>query len=129
MLLGVVAQKFETGQTLSCVQINGRNNFQQCCSCLRGGLVGFEWVLTSVSFFFPAGILGGIHWGLGVGSGVVVSGVVINAVGVPKTYFIFSLVSLAILAVFLIANWVTKFKKDPDETGYKLIETKEQDDQ
>ena len=80
-------------------------------------------------FFFPAGILGGIHWGLGFGSGVVVSGVVINAVGVPKTYFIFSLVSLASLAVFLIANWVIKFKKDPDETGYKLIDTKEQDDQ
>lgn len=57
------------------------------------------------------------------------SGVVINAVGVPKTYFIFSLVSFAILALFLIANWVTKFKKDPDKTGYKLIETKEQDDQ
>lgn len=57
------------------------------------------------------------------------SGVVINAVGVPKTYFIFSLVSFAILALFLIANWVTKFKKDADETGYKLIETKEQDDQ
>ena len=88
-----------------------------------------EWALTYVSFFFPAGILGGIHWGLGVGSGVVVSGVVINAVGVPKTYFIFSLVSLASLAVFLIANWVTKLKKEPDETGYKLIETKEQDDQ
>ena len=80
-------------------------------------------------FSFPSGILGGIHWGLGDGSGVVVSGVVINAVGVPKTYFIFSLVSLASLAVFLMANWVTKFKKEPDETGYKLIETKEQDDQ
>ena len=80
-------------------------------------------------FSFPSGILGGIHWGLGDGSGVVVSGVVINEVGVPKTYFIFSLVSLASLAVFLFANWVTKFKKDPGETGYKLIETKEQDDQ
>ena len=81
------------------------------------------------SFFFSAGILGGIHWGLGVGSGTVVSGVVIKAVGVPKTYFSFSLVSLAILTLFLIANWVTKFKKDTDETGYKMIETKEQDDQ
>lgn len=58
----------------------------------------------------PIGALGGFHWGLGVGSGIMVSGLVINQVGVPRTYFIFSLISVAILALFLFAFWVESLK-------------------
>ena len=42
LLLGVVAQKFETGQTFSYVQINGRKNAQQCCNPLLGVLVSLN---------------------------------------------------------------------------------------
>ena len=54
-----------------------------------------------------------------------VSGLVINQVGVPRKYFIFSLISVAILALFLFAYWVASFKKDTGDIGYKLIETEE----
>lgn len=75
----------------------------------------------------PIGVLGGFHWGLGVGSGIMVSGLVINQVGIPRTYFIFSLISFAILALFLFAYWVASFEKDTGDIGYKLIETEEKE--
>ena len=39
----------------------------------------------------------------------------------------FSLISVAILALFLFAYWVASFKKDTRDTGYKLIETEEKE--
>ena len=82
--------------------------------------------------FLRTGIIGGFHWGLGVGIGITVSGAVINLVGIPKTYFIYSLTSIVVLALFLFSHWVIRLrdnKEDTDDASYKLVPTNAQDDE
>lgn len=81
---------------------------------------------------FPTGIIGGFHWGLGFGTGIAASGLIINAVGVPNTYFIYSMTSVFVVALLLLTHLLIKSrerKEDVDETTYKLVPTKTQDDE
>jgi len=109
---------------------------------LQGMLNGLGWsacvvfggtVSLQVGFYAAVqGIIGGFHWGLGVGIGITVSGAVINLVGIPKTYFIYSLVSIAVLALFLFTHWVIRSrqnKEDTDKASYKLVPTNAQDEE
>ena len=81
---------------------------------------------------FPTGIIGGFHWGLGFGTGIAASGLIINAVGVPNTYFVYSMTSVFVLALLLLTHLLIKSrerKEDADETSYKLVPTNTQDDE
>lgn len=82
--------------------------------------------------FLFAGIIGGFHWGLGVGTGVILSGLLINLLGVPKTYLIYAVTSAVVLALLLLTHWLLRLRegeKDTDEASYKLVSTSEQEDQ
>ena len=78
-----------------------------------------------------AGVVGGCHWGLGVGSGIVISGLFINWVGVARTYFIYSLTSLVVLVLFLSAHLFVKLREGKCDSGdcYKLVPTSEEEPQ
>ena len=78
-----------------------------------------------------AGVLGGCYWGLGVGAGVVISGLIINWVGVAKTYFIFSMTTIFVLGLFSFTHLFEKMREGKRESdqGYKLVETSEEEPQ
>ena len=78
-----------------------------------------------------AGVLGGCYWGLGVGAGVVVSGLLINWVGVAKTYFIYSMMTIFILGLFSLTHLVVKLREGERESeqSYKLVATSEEEPQ
>lgn len=107
----------------------------------QGMIYGLGWsacvvfgatVSLKIGFYAAIqGLLGGLHWGLGAGSGIAVSGVIINSVGIPNTYFIYSMTSFVMLVLLLFNHGLKCFrerKKDTDEASYKLVPTKEQDD-
>ena len=78
------------------------------------------------------GIIGGFHWGLGFGTGIAASGLIINSVGVANTYFIYSMTSIFVLALLLFTHLLVKpreRKEDADEASYKLVPTNTQDDE
>ncbi|KAJ7360211.1 hypothetical protein OS493_016837 [Desmophyllum pertusum] len=77
------------------------------------------------------GLLGGCHWGLGVGSGMIVSGFMINKVGVAKTYFIYSLMSLVVFVLFSLSHLLARFRegKGNSDESYKLVPTSAEDSQ
>ena len=62
----------------------------------------------------PSGVLGGVYWGLGVGTGVLLSGVLINWLGVAKIYFVYSVVTFIVLVPFSLVNFWNRSK---DERG------------
>ncbi|XP_078374161.1 major facilitator superfamily domain-containing protein 6-like [Oculina patagonica] len=105
----------------------------------QGILYGVSWsacvvfgatVSLRVGFYSATqGFVGGCHWGLGVGSGIVISGLLINWVGVARTYFIYSLTSLVVLVLFLSTHLFVRFRegKDDSEEHYKLVPTSEED--
>jgi len=78
---------------------------------------------------FHLGVLGGCYWGLGVGSGVLISGLLINWVGVAKTYLIFSMTSILVLVLFLCTHLFVKLRKGKKEIheSYELVATGEEE--
>ena len=72
----------------------------------------YTYLLFLTSFSLSSGVLGGVYWGLGVGTGVFLSGVLINWLGVAKTYFVYSLVTLVILVPFLLVNFWIRLREE-----------------
>lgn len=81
------------------------------------------WACSCLSFLtlfsLPSGVLGGVYWGLGVGTGVFLSGVLINWLGVAKTYFVYSLVTLLTLVPFSLANFWIRSRDDRGNSDQK----------
>jgi len=77
------------------------------------------------------GVLGGCYWGLGVGTGIVISGLLINWVGVAKTYFIYSITTIFVLGLFSSTHLFVKLRegKIESEESYKLVATSEKEPQ
>lgn len=95
----------------------------------QGLLYGTSWsacvvfggtVSLRVGFYSATqGVLGGVYWGLGVGTGVFLSGVLINWLGVAKTYFVYSLVTLLTLVPFSLANFWIRSRDDRGNSDQK----------
>ena len=74
--------------------------------------------------FSRSGVVGGVHWGLGVGIGILASGVIINRIGIPKTYFMYAMTSIAMLTFMLLSYWLIKSREDKGEAkgaSYQLV--------
>ena len=74
--------------------------------------------------FCLSGFVGGVHWGLGVGIGILASGVIINRIGIPQTYFMYAMTSIAMLTFMLLSYWLIKSREDKveaKETSYQLV--------
>lgn len=99
----------------------------------QGFLYGTSWsacvvfggtVSLRVGFYSATqGVLGGVYWGLGVGTGVLLSGVLINWLGVAKTYFVYSVVTFIVLVPFSLANfWIrSKDERGNSDQEYNLL--------
>ena len=71
----------------------------------------------------PPGILHGVHWGLGHGSGELLGGFLISTFGASPTFAIFGAFSLVIMAAYIIVNKLTTdLDQQPD--GYSKLESK-----
>lgn len=101
---------------------------------IQGLLYGLAWsscvvfggtVSVKVGFYSAVqGFVGGVHWGLGVGIGVLASGVIINRIGIPQTYFMYGMTSIAVLTFMLLSYWLIKSREDKveaKETSYQLV--------
>lgn len=74
--------------------------------------------------FCRSGFVGGVHWGLGVGIGILASGVIINRIGIPQTYFMYAMTSIAMLTFMMLSYWLIKSRGDKaeaKETSYQLV--------
>ena len=54
-----------------------------------------------------SGILHGVHWGLGHGSGELIGGFLISNFGAPTTFAIFGAFSLVIMGIYILVNHLT----------------------
>ncbi|EDO42916.1 predicted protein [Nematostella vectensis] len=73
--------------------------------------------------FTLQGILHSVHWGLGHGCGEFIGGFFISAVGAPRTFALFGVLSLADLGAYvLIDHFATKTESPGD--GYEKVSTK-----
>lgn len=57
--------------------------------------------------FLFSGILHGVHWGLGHGSGELIGGFLISNFGAPTTFAIFGTFSLVIMGTYILVNHLT----------------------
>ena len=74
--------------------------------------------------FCRSGFVGGVHWGLGVGIGISASGIIINRIGIPQTYFMYAMTSIAMLTFMLLSYWLIKSREDKVEAmeiSYQLV--------
>ena len=82
--------------------------------------------------YFSTGVIGGLHWGLGMGLGVTASGVIISHMGIPKTYFLYSMVTVVVLVLFLFTHWLIKLreriKENAGEASYNRLPTSLEDE-
>ena len=62
---------------------------------------------------------------------MIVSGFMINKVGVAKTYFIYSLMSLVVFVLFSLSHLLARFRegKGNSDESYKLVPTSAEDSQ
>ena len=58
-------------------------------------------------YFSISGILHGVHWGLGHGSGELIGGFLISNFGAPTTFAIFGTFSLVIMGTYILVNHLT----------------------
>ena len=67
----------------------------------------------------------GCYWGLGVGSGILVSGFLVDWVDVVKTYFIYSFASVLVLVLFSFTHLFVRLRggKRERDKSYKLVAT------
>ena len=59
-----------------------------------------------------------------MGIGVLASGVIINRIGMPQTYFMYGMTSIAVLTFMLLSYWLIKSREDKveaKETSYQLV--------
>ena len=58
---------------------------------------------------------------------MIISGLMINSVGVAKTYFIYSLMALVVLVLFSLSHLFVRFREAEDNSNesYKLVPSTE----
>ena len=97
------------------------NGFQKLPSVvspsLPSELIHFMSLFYYLLHYVATGIISGFHWGLGVGTGITASGVIISHVGIPKTYFIYSVMTVAVLALILLTHGLIRLGKRKENAG------------
>ncbi|XP_068722212.1 major facilitator superfamily domain-containing protein 6-like [Montipora capricornis] len=109
---------------------------------IQGLLYGLGWSscvvfggtvsLQSGSYATVQGVIGGVHWGLGACIGVLVSGVIINSIGIPKTFFMYAMTSVAVFVFLVLSHWWIRSreqKEEADQAGYQLVSQNKDDDE
>ena len=78
-------------------------------ACILLAVVNSRYLLT-------LGILHGVHWGLGHGSGELIGGLLISTFGASTTFAIFGAFCLVLMAVYIL---VTNLTNNSDQNGGK----------
>ena len=83
-----------------------------------------NWLLFTYGSFL--GILHGVHWGLGHGSGELIGGFLISTVGASTTFSIFGTFCLVLMGAYVLVNNLTNGSDQEEGAKDKMddIETK-----
>lgn len=75
------------------------------------------------------GVLHGVHWGLGHGSGELIGGFFISSFGASKTFAIFGALSLIDMGLYILVEKFASKDENPNEKGYQSVQSEEAQDE